>query len=87
MLRLSLVRTHCMGGRGHSYKFALERDLGEGDEALDTQGLTVVLAKDQVPLLEGTVVDYEEGLESSGFAITNPNAIGKCPCGHHDLFD
>ncbi len=53
----------------------------------DVAGLKVVLAKDQIPKLEGTVVDYQESLEGSGFIITNPNATGKCPCGHHDLFD
>ncbi|MFQ6012018.1 MAG: HesB/IscA family protein [Thermoplasmata archaeon] len=87
MLRISLVRTHCMMGRGHSYKFIPEREPADGDEVQEAQGLKVVLSKDQIPLLEGTVIDYEEGLEESGFTITNPQATGKCPCGHHDLFD
>ncbi|MFQ5908261.1 MAG: HesB/IscA family protein [Thermoplasmata archaeon] len=86
MLRISLVRTHCMQGQGHTYSFAPERDLTEEDEAQDVDGLRVVLRKDQISLLEGTVVDYAEGLEGSGFTITNPQASGKCPCGHHDLF-
>lgn len=87
LLRLSLVRTHCMQGRGHSYQFALEQDARDGDMVQNVAGLKVVLAKDQIPKLEGTVVDYQESLEGSGFIITNPNATGKCPCGHHDLFD
>ncbi len=87
MLRISLVRTHCMMGRGHSYSFVPERNLTDEDVAQDIDGLQVVLRKDQIPLLEGTMVDYAEGLEGSGFTITNPQATGKCPCGHHDLFD
>ena len=38
-------------------------------------------------VVKGTEIDYAESLEASGFAITNPNATGKCPCGHHDLFE
>ena len=87
MLRISLVRTNCMQGRGHWYSFVPEQNLTDGDEAQDVQGLKVVLSKDQIRLLEGTVIDYEEGLEQSGFTITNPQATGKCPCGNHDLFD
>jgi iron-sulfur cluster assembly accessory protein len=86
MIRISLVRTHCMQGQGHTYSFIPERNLTDEDEAQDVHGLRVVLRKDQISLLEGTVVDYAEGLEGSGFAITNPQASGKCPCGHHDLF-
>ncbi len=87
MFRISLVRSHCMQGRGHSYAFAIARALADDDEVQESQGVRVVLSKEQIPMLEGTVIDFEEGLQESGFTITNPNATGKCPCGHHDLFD
>ncbi len=87
MLRISLVRTHCMQGRGHSYHFAPERTASERDEIQDWQGLPIVLRKDQTALLKGTVIDNVEGLEGSGFSVSNPQATGKCPCGRHDLFD
>ena len=32
-------------------------------------------------LLEGATLDYKDGLEQSGFAITNPNASRPCGCG------
>jgi iron-sulfur cluster assembly accessory protein len=87
MLRISLVRTHCMGGRGYSYKLAAEMSETEGDVAQDADGLRIVLRQADVPRLEGTVIDYNESLEGSGFSVSNPNATGKCPCGHHDLFE
>ena len=32
-------------------------------------------------LLEGATLDYKDGLDESGFAITNPNASRTCGCG------
>ena len=32
-------------------------------------------------LLEGATLDYKDGLDQSGFAITNPNASRTCGCG------
>lgn len=87
MLRISLVRTHCMGGRGYAYTLAADRSAAETDVVHDIRGLRVALRPDDVPRLEGTVIDYREGLEGSGFSVQNPKAVGKCPCGHHDLFE
>ena len=32
-------------------------------------------------LLEGATLDYKDGLNQSGFTITNPNATRTCGCG------
>ena len=32
-------------------------------------------------LLEGATLDYKDGLNQAGFAITNPNATRSCGCG------
>ena len=32
-------------------------------------------------LLTGATLDYKDGLDQSGFAITNPNAQRTCGCG------
>lgn len=87
MLRVSLVRTDCMGGRGYAYKLAVEESPTERDVVQDAQGLRIVVKSDDLPRLEGTIIDYEEGLERSRFFVRNPQAVGRCPCGHHDLFD
>ncbi len=87
MLRISLVQTHCMGGRGYAYGLQAENAPTESDLILEVQGLPVILRKDDVPRMKGAVIDYVEGLGGSGFTVDNPNTIGKCPCGHHDLFE
>jgi iron-sulfur cluster assembly accessory protein len=85
-VRLEVVRTHCMGGRGHAYDFAFTDSQRSDDAVVESHGVTLLLDPGSAARLRGTEIDYLEGLEASGFAITNPNAVGKCPCGHHDLF-
>lgn len=85
-VRLEVVRTHCMGGHGHGYHFAFADSQRTDDAIVESQGVTLLLDPGSAAKLPGTEIDYLEGLEASGFAIANPNAVGKCPCGHHDLF-
>ncbi len=85
-VRLEVVRTQCMGGRGHGYHFAFTDSQRTDDAVVESRGITLLLDPGSAAKLLGTEIDYLEGLEASGFAITNPNAVGKCPCGHHDLF-
>jgi len=85
-VRLAVVRTHCMGGRGHAYRFQLADGMGENDQAVDAGGLSVIIDGASAHLLADVSIDYVDKFEESGFVVSNSNAIGKCPCGHHDLF-
>ncbi len=85
-VRLTIVRTHCMMGRGHAYELHPAASREDADEAVEVGGVTVLVDPGNAERLRGTAIDYVESLEASGFAITNPNAVGKCPCGQHDLF-
>ncbi len=85
-LRLRIVRTHCMGGRGHGYDLGVADGSATDDAVVESKGLRFLVDAASARVLPGTEIDYLESLEASGFAITNPNASGKCPCGHHDLF-
>ena len=86
-LRFRVVRTHCMGGRGHAYDLRASEGPSEGDEVVEAHGVRLLVDPASARVVKGTEIDYAESLETSGFAITNPNATGKCPCGHHDLFE
>ncbi len=33
------------------------------------------------PLLTGVTLDFQDGMDGSGFKFTNPNASGGCGCG------
>ena len=85
-LRFTLVRTHCMGGRGHAYDLRVAEARKDDDVVEEARGITFLLEPTSVDRLRGVDVDFVETLQESGFAVNNPNAVGKCPCGHHDLF-
>jgi len=54
----------------------------EGDRVAECHGVTVVVDAFSADFLRGTVVDYKDGLNDSGFKISNPNAKQSCGCGN-----
>ena len=42
---------------------------------------TVVVDKKSALYLDGTTVDFYDGLEKRGFTFDNPNAVKSCGCG------
>ena len=55
----------------------------ETDEVFLSQDLVIVsdLKSFMVGNLDGTTIDYEEGLMGAGFTFKNPNAKHSCGCG------
>jgi iron-sulfur cluster assembly accessory protein len=51
------------------------------DAVFVSEGVEIYVTKTSVPRLLGSVIDYSDKLQSSGFIITNPNAKGGCGCG------
>jgi iron-sulfur cluster assembly protein len=45
------------------------------------EGVRVVVDPYSAPYLQGTEIDFVEGLQG-GFAINNPNVTASCGCGH-----
>ena len=72
------------GCSGFSYEMFFDGDIAT-DDALATFGpddtVRVVVDPASAQLLEGATLDYKDGLDQSGFAITNPNATRTCGCG------
>ena len=86
-LRIALVRTHCMGGRGFTYQLGLEDSPSRDDGLFEHNGVAMYVDPESSRYLGGAELDYVDGLGGSGFTLNNPNVIAKCPCGHHDIFD
>lgn len=77
-LRLAIKTSGCSG-----YAYALEFvDAVNGDDVwFETEGVTIVVDKRSLPLLDGTQLDWmREGL-NEGFKFLNPNATATCGCG------
>jgi iron-sulfur cluster insertion protein len=69
------------GCSGFSYEMFFDSDFAADDIKHDVQGVSVVVDPASAPLLQGAVLDFKDGLQGAGFAITNPNAQRTCGCG------
>ena len=72
------------GCSGFSYEMFFDGDIAADDEQASfgpSQDVKVVVDSASAQLLAGATLDYKDGLEQSGFAITNPNASRTCGCG------
>ena len=70
------------GCSGFSYEMYFDSEVGPGDTVEDFDGVEVLVDNQSVELLRGSVLDYEDGLMGTGFAINNPNVQRSCGCGN-----
>ena len=78
-----VLRVAIQGGGCSGFEYALGFDCAaaEGDHEFDVHGVRLVVDPFSAPYLRGTVVDYLETIQESGFKIENPNAAASCGCG------
>src|SRR5258708_161147 len=80
----TLLRVGVAGGGCSGFQYSLGFDK-EYDEKLDSKyeyhGVSVVVDKKSALYLDGTTLDFYEGLEKRGFTFENPNAVKSCGCG------
>jgi iron-sulfur cluster assembly accessory protein len=79
----TVLRVAVQGGGCSGFEYALGFDSGaqEGDHEIDAFGVPVVVDPFSAPYLQGTEIDFLDGLQG-GFAINNPNVSSACGCGH-----
>ncbi|MDP2137471.1 MAG: iron-sulfur cluster assembly accessory protein, partial [Candidatus Didemnitutus sp.] len=53
----------------------------EGDQELVSEGVSFLLDQTSFVYLDGSSVDFDDGLHGKGFEIKNPNAQSTCGCG------
>ena len=70
------------GCSGFSYSLGLDTNFDEKADSKSTQhGITVIVDKKSDLYLDGTKLDFYDGLEKRGFTFENPNAVKSCGCG------
>ena len=69
-LRISLTMSES-GGAG--YEFGLENEADTSDTVINSNGVRAIVDSGSVPLISGSNIDYVEGMQRSGFVISNPN--------------
>ena len=77
-LRMKVVGGGCSGLR---YELIFDDAFGEGDTEVEAGPVRIVVDEKSALYLSGTVLDFVDTLQESGFKMNNPNASTTCGCG------
>ncbi|MBH0231045.1 iron-sulfur cluster assembly accessory protein [Halobacillus yeomjeoni] len=70
------------GCSGLSYAMGFEDEINEELDLLEeSNGIPVVVNRQDAAIIEGTTIDFKQNMMGGGFTIDNPNAIVSCGCG------
>ncbi len=78
-LRIKVVGGGCYGLQ---YDISFLDLSSEYDEVVKQDDVSLFIDPLSLQYLDGTEVDFLEGLISSGFKFSNPNSVGNCACGN-----
>lgn len=77
-LRLFVQQGGCAG---LSYGMRFDDEPEEDDTIVEHHGLRVFVDPASLRYIEGSVIDFEGGLQGAGFHVENPNVVSECGCG------
>ncbi len=70
------------GCAGFNYDMFFDSEVAGDDIVREFDGVKVIVDSASAELLNGSTLDYNDGLQGAGFHITNPNATKGCGCGN-----
>ncbi|MGC6606041.1 MAG: iron-sulfur cluster insertion protein ErpA [Lentimonas sp.] len=68
------------GCSGFEYGMSFD-DAKDDDKRLESNGVEFLMDETSLEYLNGSVVDFDDGLNGKGFEVNNPNASSTCGCG------
>lgn len=79
----AFLRVGVAGGgcSGFTYNLKFDDHLNETDQVEEQHGVRVVCDPKSYVYLDGSEVDFTDGLNGRGFVFRNPNASTTCGCG------
>lgn len=77
-LRVKVVPGGCSGFK---YDLDFDRSPSDDDTLIETDTYDIRVDADSADFLQGSVLDYIDGLDGSGFKVQNPNSSEGCGCG------
>jgi len=77
------LRVFISGGgcSGFQYGFTFDENVDDGDCAVATDGVTLLIDPLSLQYMEGAEIDYREDFQGAQFVIRNPQATTTCGCG------
>src|SRR4051812_2970657 len=76
-LRVLVESGGCSG-----FQYGMSFDEPKPDDAqFESEGVPLLLDPASLAYLQGSSIDFDDGLQGKGFEIKNPNAQSTCGCG------
>jgi iron-sulfur cluster assembly protein len=76
------LRVGVRGGGCSGFQYALAFDEQRaGDTVFEDKGIRLLVDTPSLAYVEGSTIDFVEGLQGAGFKVDNPNVIAACGCG------
>lgn len=81
-VELAGLRVGVRGGgcSGFQYQLAFDEQR-DSDLVFEDHGLKLLVDKESLQLVSGSIIDYQESLQGAGFKVENPNVVAACGCG------
>jgi iron-sulfur cluster assembly protein len=79
---LAGLRVGVRGGgcSGFQYQLAFDEQR-DSDLVFEDHGLKLLVDKESLQFVSGSIIDYQESLQGAGFKVENPNVVAACGCG------
>jgi iron-sulfur cluster assembly protein len=76
------LRVGVRGGGCSGFQYALAFDeQRDGDSVFEDKGIRLLVDSPSLPYVNGSVIDFVDGLQGAGFKVENPNVVAACGCG------
>jgi iron-sulfur cluster assembly accessory protein len=76
-LRLLVESGGCSG-----FQYGMSFDERKPDDTeVESEGVAILVDPTSFAYLDGTAIDFDDGLHGKGFELKNPNAQSTCGCG------
>lgn len=74
------------GCNGYEYVLDFTMEKHDDQKEYEQHGVKILIEKKALSRLLGCEIDYLDGLNASGFKISNPNAKSSCACGNSQSY-
>jgi iron-sulfur cluster assembly protein len=76
------LRVGVRGGGCSGFQYALAfDDQRDGDCVFEDKGIRLLVDGPSLPYVQGSTIDFVDGLQGAGFKVDNPNVVAACGCG------